>query len=179
MVNPLKSPPELWREQIIWALKVLFERVDVIPITTVVRKDKAANAMFMKQKPNGTKILDIDVLWLGVVGQFAVFLHHMDAYGEMWFDQLGSRQEEERKQASWTRIRDHKWPTQSLQQEKLKRIAPDLKFFDSKNEPLIQVADFISGVLWAAAEGDKEFLLKFFKEYFPWEENSYTFMYFA
>ncbi len=178
ITNPLKSSsPNEWRRQVLWALEALFVNASLVPITTVVRKDKAANAMFIDIREDGIGILDINTLWLGVIAQFAMFLEHKKAYGEIWLDQLGSRKEEARRQSDWHRLRDEEGVVDVSYQRSLRRILPTLKFFDSEAEPMIQVADFVSGVLWAAAEGDEEFLLSFFKEYFPWGRDTYTFMY--
>lgn len=176
--NPLlSSNPKKWRQQAKWALSILFDSSKILPVTTVVRKDKASNDIFMIEKESGRKILDVNTLWVGVIGQYALFLKQRNAFGEIWFDQLGSRKEEARKQAAWERLRNEKWPIESSHQETLHRISPQLKFFDSQKESPVQVADFVSGVLWAAAEGDEGFLLNVFKEYFPWGRNTYTFMF--
>jgi hypothetical protein len=176
--NPLLSnDPREWRQQAKWALSELFGSSKIVPVTTVVRKDKADNAMFMDEREDGIQILDINTLWVGVIGQYAIFLKQHDSLGEIWFDQLGSRKEEAQKQAAWEKLRNKKWPIESSHQETLLRISSELKFFDSKVEPLVQIADFVSGVLWAAAEGDEGFLLNVFKQYFPWGRNTYTFMF--
>lgn len=178
--NPLiSSKPDEWRDQAKWALSNLFFSNNILPVTTVVRKDRGSNDIFQDIRDDGVKILNKDLLWFGVVGQFATFLKQHNAKGEIWFDQLGSRKEEARWQESWARMRNEPWPAYIENQKTLKRIAAQLKFFDSVDEPLIQVADFISGVLWAASEGDEEFLLRVFREYFPWGKDTYTFMFFV
>jgi hypothetical protein len=102
-----------------------------------------------------------------VIGQFALFLKEHDSRGTIWFDQFGSREEEARRQADWVRLRDGDWSLNPENQVVLQRIAPALKFFDSQTEPLVQIADFVSGVIWAASEGDDEFLLSTLTTYFP------------
>jgi hypothetical protein len=163
--NPLLSTaPQVWREQAKWALEKLFQAVSVIPIVMYVRKDIASEHAF-EITEDGRQVLNIDVIWVGILGQFATFLKQHNAHGEIWFDQLGSRKEETRKQASWKYLRDAEWPIQSEHRATLQRIAPTLQFFDSKVEPVVQIADFISGVAWAASEGDEEFLLEFLDKF--------------
>lgn len=165
LTNPLLSTdPQVWRKQAKWALEELFKVVSVAPIVTYVRKDRASDHAF-ETIEDGRRVLNIDVIWVGVLGQFATFLEQHKARGEIWFDQLGSRKEEARKQASWEYLRDGEWPIQAEYRATIQRIAPTLRFFDSKTEPVVQIADFISGVAWAASEGDEEFLLEFLDEF--------------
>jgi hypothetical protein len=70
----------------------------------------------------------------------------------------------------------HPIPNQ-LFRDSLKRIAEPIAFLDSAHEPMVQIADFVSGVIWAAAEGDEAFLLLYLRDYFPWGKRTYTFMY--
>ena len=174
MVNPLLSnDPNEWRKQAIWAIAELFKGAKIIPINSVVRKDRASESAFTFTK-NDIKVLNTNILWVGIFGQFALFLKQNQGEGEIWFDQLGSQKEEIRKQSEWLQLRNNKWPVNSENQVFLKQILPTIKFLDSKKEPLIQVADFISGVIWAASEGDDEFLLNAFNKYFPSGPTTYT-----
>lgn len=128
--NPLISTdPDEWRQQAKWALSTLFSSSQMLPIATVVRKDRGSNDMFMEIREDGVKILEREVLWVGIVGQFATYLEHFKTSGEIWFDQLGSRSEEDRWQATWKRLRNKEWPNKSPYQKRLKRIAQDLRFF--------------------------------------------------
>jgi hypothetical protein len=171
--NPLLSKdPQEWRRQAVWAISELFSATELLPINTCVRKDRASDDSFLTR--NGRKVLDINILWVSVLAQFAIFLQQCNARGEVWFDQLGSRQEESRKQANWDQLRNDPWPGAAEHQAIARRIAPTLRFFDSRTEPLVQIADFISGVIWAASEGDEEFLLNSLKEYFPMGPRSFS-----
>lgn len=171
--NPLLSnDPREWREQAKWALSELFGAADILPVTMVVRKDKASNDLFVTSKA-GRKVLDINTLWVGPLGQFAFFLEKHNARGEIWFDQLGSRNEEARRQADWEELRDGVWAVKPEKQAIVRRIAPTLRFFDSRAEPLVQIADFVSGVIWAASEGDEGFLLRLLREFFPEGRRTY------
>jgi hypothetical protein len=101
-------------------------------------------------------------------------LEQYNATGEIWFDKLGSPTEEARRQIEWERLRNGDWKVEPKNnQERLHRIAPALRFLDSKTEPLVQIADFVSGVIWAASEGEDEFLLKTFDKYFPGGRPTY------
>jgi hypothetical protein len=171
--NPLLSKDPLeWREQANWALSQLFA-TDVHPVAIIIRKDKASSSVF-KRSSKGKQSLDIDTIWVSVLAQFALFLEQHQATGQIWFDQLGSPTEEARKQANWSELRDIPWTLATPNQAKLQRIAPRLYFFDSKTELIIQVADFISGVFWAASEGDEQFLVHNIDKYFP--SGPHTFM---
>lgn len=163
--NPLVAQDEnQWRIQAKWALAQIFSLTEVIPIALYVRKDRASEASF-KTKDDGNQVLDTDVCWVGIFGQFAIFLGKQRAIGEVWFDQLGSRKEEARKQTSWQSLRDGECPVNPQYQALLKNIRPKLLFLDSKKEPLVQLADFVSGVVWAASEGDEEFFLQEIEQY--------------
>ena len=67
----------------------------------------------------------------------------------------------------WLQVRDGEWKVRPENQLLIKRISSKLKFLDSKNNSLIQVADFMSGVIWAASEGDERFLIEAFSKYLP------------
>jgi hypothetical protein len=165
MKNPLiETDPTKWRKQAIWALNELFKNTKSLPISTYIRKNEAADDAFRTTSDN-RKVLDIDVIWVGVLGQFALFLNEKTATGEIWFDNLGSQKEQNRKQKEWLELRNVEWPVQPETQLLLKSIAPKFKYFDSKTEPVIQIADFVSGIIWAASEGDEIFLLKNLNRY--------------
>jgi hypothetical protein len=171
-VNPLLSnDPEEWREQAGWALTQLFA-TNIYPVTIIIRKDKASSSVF-KVSSKGKQFLDVDTFWVSVLGQFALFLEQRQATGQVWFDQLGSQADEARKQASWSELRDIPWTLATANQSKLQRIAPTLHFLDSKTELLIQIADFISGVFWAASEGDEQFLVRNIDKYFSSELRTF------
>jgi hypothetical protein len=176
--NPLISDgPKEWREQASWAIGRLFEVPGIVSINTYIRKDEASDAVFKKDDEmpeKGYRVLDIDTLFVGVIGQLALFLMEHRARGEIWFDKLGSQAEEQRRQDSWQQLRDGEWKVHPENQKVLKRISPDIKFFDSQTTPLVQVADFISGVIWAASEGDEVFLLQALSKYFPTGPSTYT-----
>jgi hypothetical protein len=163
--NPLKArDPEEWRRQATWALGRLLRVSSVEPFATYVRKDRASATVF-RITPDGRQVLQTDIFWVGVLGQFATFLQQRRAKGEVWFDQLGSRKEEARWQASWDHMRDGEWPLPEEHRAALRRISPELLFLDSRVEPLVQVADFISGIVRAASEGDEEFILRYLHRY--------------
>lgn len=176
--NPLVSDdPDKWREQAAWAIDKLFEVPGIVPVNMYVRKDEASNSAFedfgdTAERPY--KVLDIDTLFVTIIGQFALFLMERRATGEIWFDSVGSRKEEERKQESWRQLRDGEWAVEPHNQRHLKRVSPEIKFVDSQENELIQVADFISGVIWAASEGDERFLLQALSKYFPGGPQTYT-----
>jgi hypothetical protein len=176
--NPLLSDdPDQWRLQASWAIDKLFVIPGIWPVTSYVRKDEASNSIFKSsddapEKPH--KVLDIDTLWITVYGQFALFLHQHRAGGEIWFDRLGSLAEEQRRQDHWHHLRNDPWQINPENQKLAQRISPHFKFLDSKANELVQMADFISGVIWAASEDDVGFLLRAFEKYFP--TGPYTYM---
>jgi hypothetical protein len=167
MDNPLISKnPKEWRKQAVWALDELFKNTTALPLTTYIRKDECSEESF-RVTQDGRKVLDIDTIWVGVLGQFAIFLKEKQATGEVWFDNLGSEKEQRRKQEEWIRLRDEKWPADNENQLLLKSISRHFKYFDSEHEPIIQLADFISGITWAASEGDTLFLVKNLNRFIP------------
>ena len=177
-INPLISAdPEEWRDQASWAIGKLFEVPGIVPVNTYVRKDEASDAAFRQADGMSTKeyrVLDIDTLFVGPIGQFALFLIEHRGKGEIWFDGLGSEAEEQRRQHGWGELRDGEWKVNPQNHKILKRISPQIKFLDSRTHPLVQIADFISGVIWAASEGDEVFLLQALSKYFPTGPRTYT-----
>lgn len=173
MDNPLiEDDPEKWRTQAVWALEELFNNTQALPLTTYVRKSEASGDAFLTTQ-DGRKVLDIGVIWVGILGQFALFLKDKRSTGEIWFDNLGSEKEQTRKQKEWSRLRDGEWPVNPENQLLLKPIASEFSFFDSKTEPIVQIADFISGVTFAASEGDDIFLIKTLSKYMPQGNPTY------
>ena len=172
--NPLLSADtHEWRQQAKWAVSELVVQSHLVPVATVVRKDRASDEAFVTAE-TGRRLLDTDTFWVGVLGQFALFLEQNRATGQVWFDQLGSRREESRKQTSWQQLRDGEWPIKTRHQRMLRWVERELRFLDSATEPLVQAADFVSGVIWAAAEGDEEFLLSSLESYFPTGPRTFT-----
>ena len=163
--NPLLcEDPKTWREQAAWALGKLYDQPGVLPVTTYLRKDRASPAHF-RPGVHGGQVLRTDLLWTALFGQFAIFLDWQDASGEVWWDQLGSRKEENGRQAEWDSLRSATHPRSPADQRAVNRISPRLRFCDSATEALMQIADFVSGVIWDASEGDEDFLLQLLDQY--------------
>jgi hypothetical protein len=176
--NPLIShDPQEWREQASWAIARLLDVPGIVPLTMYVAKDEASDAVFKRAKGMSQqehRPLDTDMLFLGPIGQFAVFLMEHGGTGEIWFDRLGSEGEERRRQEAWQQLRDGEWKGNPRYQKVLKRMSRQIKFLDSRANPLVQVADFVSGPIWAASEGDQSFLLRALHKYFPTGPSTYT-----
>jgi hypothetical protein len=169
--NPLLSKdPSEWRKQALWAVDSLISTKAVVPVNTYVQKDRASDSL-IRETRRGKQALDTELLSIGPLLQFALYLWQNESEGEVWLDCLGSRNEETRRQELWIEQRNKNDRT-----GKLKRIVRELKFFDSAEEELIQVADVVSGVLWAASEGDDEFLGSLLKKYFPKMVPKYVLM---
>ncbi len=161
--SPLKKDINL-DESLFWALDQMFDtEVKIYPINTRIVKNKLCEVSF-RTTSKGTQVLDYEILSVAIYGQFALFLRLFPGIGEMWFDQLGSKTEQDRKQKDWIELRNHN--INKKNQRMTKRILPTIRFFDSRKEPIIQIADFISGVIWAASEGDEEYLIHKFENYF-------------
>jgi hypothetical protein len=172
--NPLlSSDTREWREQAKWAVSELVTGSDLVPTATVVRKERASDNAFVTAE-TGKRLLDTETFWVGVLGQIALFLEVKRAVGRVWFDQLGRRPEESGKRASWQQLRDGEWTIEPRHQRMLQRVGKELRLMDSAKEPLVQVADFVSGVIRAAAEGDDEFLLGSLHSYFPTGLRTFT-----
>lgn len=160
--NPLLSQENI-DEQLSWALNAIFKFNYIItPVSIRVPKDRASDLCY-RTSARENQVLDCEVLSVALYGQFATFLKKVEGNGEIWFDQLGSLKEQARRQTDWETLRD----TDEVLNIILRRIESRIKFFDSKTEPIIQIADFVSGVIWAAAEGEEKYLLEYFQSYFP------------
>lgn len=172
--NPLVSTnPGVWRRQARWSLSKLFDDANIFPITSIVQKDKTSDDSFT-EKPDGRRVLNTSLIWPCTIAQFALYIKERNVErGQVWFDQLGSRVEEERLQNSWIQLLTGPWPVEPQNQKLLRKIDQELKFLDSESEPIIQVADFVSGVIWAASEGDESFLLNFLRSYAPGMRQTY------
>jgi len=156
--NPLLSK-DRWvrRQKARWALSKVFNMPRIFPINAYVIKEGKSDIHFVIK--NGKKNLDIEAFWFGFLAQFALFLEEHKARGEIWSDKLTDIKREVKRQVSWEQIRKN--------QPKVQRIAHTIRYLDSKTEPLIQVADFVSGVIYRAVNEDMEFLNGFFDQYFP------------
>jgi hypothetical protein len=167
--NPLKSIDALSnRIGILWAISQLFEAANIVPVTVLIRKDNASLALFRSSK-KGKQVLKTDIFWMGLIAQFSLFLKQHDGQGEIWLDKSGSPAEDERKQQSWLESRSS--PTLK---DRYTMIEPQIKFFDSQDNTMIQIADFVSGALWAASENDDVYLMLHLEGFFPLGTNSYT-----
>ena len=153
------------------ALDQLFQQSPIIPLVAVSRKDRASDAFIVESKKGKPK-LDHDLMWVGPVGLFAVFLQARRARGRLWFDQLGSEKHQARWQAAWSEqlrtIRDGECHPESADNlRKLLAIIERIEFFDSTKSEAVQVADFVCGVIWQAAEGDEAYLARLLDAYGP------------
>ena len=174
--NPLLTKdPSKWRTQALWALREIFGKSKAFPITTIVRKGKIGSSLLSKT-PKGKEIIDIKLVFAALLGQFALYLKQNNiSNGEVWFDNLGSDVEQVRFQDSMTTffesLDNSAIPRPRI--ELTKRISPNITFLDSSTSGVIQIADFVSGTIWAAAEGDTWFLSKLLQAYAPGRRRTY------
>lgn len=174
--NPLISKdPSKWRTQALWALREIFGKSNAFPITTIVRKGNLYSSVLTKT-PKGKEVIDIALVFAALLGQFALYLKQNNlSDGEVWFDNLGSTVEQVRFQESMTAFFNSLDGSAILKNNIAlsKRISPDINFLDSSTSGIIQIADFVSGVIWAAAEGDIWFLSRLLEEYAPGGRRTY------
>jgi hypothetical protein len=153
------------------ALDYLFHDTPLIPLVAESRKDRATE-FFIVQSKKGKDKIDDDMMWLGPVAQFALFLSIHHARGKLWFDRLGSQKQEDRRQTAWSEqlrmVRDGEQPIQiESNLRKLLAIDEEIEFLDSQENEAVQVADFVCGVVWQAAKGDEAFLARLIDKYGP------------
>ena len=174
--NPLTSTgPSEWRVQALWALEELFRNTSTFPISTIVPKERLGPSLLTKT-PKGNDVIDVGLVFAATLGQFALYLKEKRvSAGEVWFDNLGSAIEQQRFQDGLTTFFDSLSSTvvPSRKVELVRRVDPAIRFMDSVTEPVIQIADFVSGVIWAAAEGDSWFLSKLLVNYAPGIRGTY------
>jgi hypothetical protein len=157
------------RRQAVRALDGLFGQASIRPAMLIVEKDRATETLIAQSRKGKDKI-DDDLIWLVPAAQFSLFLHVHRARGRLWCDSLGSEKQEQRRQAAWSEqlrmVRDGEVPdTASANLQKLLLIDDHVKFFDSRNNEAVQIADFVCGVIWAAGEGDESYLRRFIHKY--------------
>ena len=166
---PLKVKNKADRKQLAaLALEYLFRETPLFPLIAISRKDRATDVFIVKSSKGKDKI-DYDVMWVGPIGMFATFLALKKGKGKLIFDKLSTKQEKER-QESWSthldNIRNDKLPKEMLKNfQKLLAIDEKIDFLDSIDNEIIQIADFICGVIWRAGEGNEDFLIEFENEY--------------
>lgn len=173
--NPLQeTDPTKWSDLALSALETLFDRANIFPITCIVRKDPTQPESMSEQTRKGVLVLDLKMPLSVLLLQFAWYVgENHGVVGEIWCDQLGSRKEEAHLQGEFTAaITDFTAPRPDDQQL-IERVNPTIRFLNSKDEPLIQVADFVSGVIWAAAEGDEQYLAARLHDYAPGGKRTY------
>jgi len=160
--SPLLSKENI-QEQINWAISTLFSSKRLLtPLAVRVPKNRASDLCYKLSSKNN-EILDIEVLLIPLYSQFYLFLKLVSGFGEIWFDKLGSEKEESRRQRDWEQLRNNYGDKQKL----LSIINKKLLFLDSKSEPTIQVADFITGAIYAASEGNEQFIELHLNSIFP------------
>lgn len=173
--NPLISTnPSTWRNEAIWALKQLFQSTEISPLTTVVQKSKLTSDSLIKTKPNGKKEISLFQISGSLLTQFSLYLkEHQGGNGQIWCDQLGSSKEQKQLQVEFTSFFDNLASQNNPIYNYVLKIEPQIRFFDSKNEPMIQIADFVSGVIWSSAENDHEFFKQLIEMYAPGRKRTY------
>ena len=149
-------------------LKGLFETATLMPLVSVVRKDKTAGDLVIRTKSGGNK-LDENSFWLSTLALFGLFLDRKNAKGRIVFDSLNPSQEKER-QDIWSEqlrgITQNNLPEGVFKNlKKLLLIEEKITFANSSNSNLIQIADFFCGIVWRAAEGDEELFSAFHSEF--------------
>ena len=163
------------RNMVTLALKFLFHQAPLVPVVAVSQKGRATDA-FVVQSRKGKDKIDDDLMWLGPVALFGVFLHARRATGKLWFDQLGSEKQQTRRQEAWSKqlrlIRAGEChPDHESNLRKLLAIDEKIELFDSRTCEAVQIADFVCGVVWQAAEGDEAFLAMLQVEFGPSAER--------
>ena len=152
-------------------LDYLFHDAPLIPVVAVSRKNRATSH-FIVQSRKGKDKIDDDLMWLGPVALFAMFLNARKGRGRLCFDGLGSEKQEERRQTSWSKqlqmARSGEHPPQFESNfRKILAIDDRIEFLDSKSNEAVQIADFVCGVIWQAAQGDEAFLARLVDKYGP------------
>lgn len=167
----LVENPRARRNMAALALDFLFHSTALIPAIAVSRKDRATDDLIAQSRKGKDKI-DDELIWLGPVAQFALFLNLHQAKGELWLDRLGSEKQEAHRQSSWSEqlrmVREGEIPSpvgDSLR--RLLAIKEEIKFLDSAKNDVVQIADFLCGVIWQAAEGDEAYLARLVDKYGP------------
>lgn len=65
-------------------------------------------------------------------------------------------------------VRDGEYPPQFEDNlQKLLTIDEQIEFLDSKENEVVQIADFVCGVIWQAAQGNEAFLARLVDKYGP------------
>lgn len=169
--NPLLSTnPREWKKQLFLALDKLCSLESFTPVTVISRKSLISEDeydFYFEKSPKGNLLLRDGFLIYGVFGLFGLFLKVTNGKGEIWIDQLGSEKQQQRVQKNWENVQSsNALKKHSPENYKTnQRISRNIRFLDSSKEPAIQLADFLSGVIWAAAEGDVSFLAKYESTY--------------
>jgi len=168
--NPLLFSNRIAREQLAnIVLDYMLKEAPIMPVAVYSRKDKATDDFIIESKKGNRKINDDDV-WLMPVAQFATFLNAKNAKGRLCFDKLGSEKQMERRQLSWSNIimaiRNEEYPENALiNRRKLLSIDDTIDFLDSTDEEIIQIADFVCGVIWTAWEVNGSYLERLLNKY--------------
>lgn len=172
--NPLlNQDSSMWRQDAMWALDQLFTKANVFPITTIVRKDRVDEGL-LELTGRGKKVIAIHLVLSVLLGQFALYLREHDGkYGEIWCDNLSSQQEQDKLKTAFASTFNSLENLLPPLRSYVEAINPNLSFFDSLQKPIIQVADFVSGVIWASVEGDNWFFRKHLEEYAPGRKRTY------
>ena len=92
-----------------------------------MQKDKIKGDFFLDKKQR----IDVYQIFAATVGQFSLYLKENNSeQGEIWFDQLGSKKEEERWQDNFTDFRNSLLgsPLPKEHVELVLRIKPKIKY---------------------------------------------------
>jgi hypothetical protein len=173
-LNPLlEQDTSQWRNLAMWALNDLFGQARVFPITTVVRKDRIDEGL-LELTRKGKKIIALRFVLGVLLGQFALYLReHTGESGEIWCDELGSQKEQEELENAFASTFDNLEHVLPQFRPYIESVNPSLSFFNSAEKPIIQVADFVSGVIWASSEGDDWFFRKQLEQFAPGRKRTY------
>lgn len=170
----LEQDTSKWAGQAVWALGKLLSRTSAFPICTVIRKDDVPQTDLSRTSRKGNPVLANIQVVPALIGQFALFLEdNAGSSGEIWFDYLGSSKEQIAFSDNISDLLYRAKKQPNNYQSMIARIDPNLRFFDSKEEPLIQVADFVSGLIWSAAEGDERYLASVQDYFAPGGKKTY------
>ena len=162
------------RLQADYALRHLFDVGAMFPISTLIQKERVDTDFYSRVTKKGRKVVNTMLITAGILGQFALYLqeHHSEG-GSIISDKLGSQREESRLQNDIARILEEAKGIRSNSNRLLDKINPSVSFCDSKEEPLVEIADFVSGPIWSAAQGDDYFFLNHLSHFLRGREKSY------
>lgn len=141
---------------------IFAERLLIPALVVMHSKWVKSPELLLRSKTGNLKVND-DVCTRPLYTQFAKYLDEHHATGQIVYDKLGGHHLEANRQQNWASFQET-YTKEALHAD-LKLIDTEIYFADSENNPLVQIADCVCGIVSTIGRQNERFLTTILQNY--------------